>query len=787
AYEKIKTLKNYQDYSDLNKNALKLLQENREISENYDYIIVDEFQDTNKIQLDLLVLLAKEKDITIVGDLNQSIYRFRGAYNKNFLEFKNKFNVSNTDIFNLDKSYRSSNKILKAAHNLILNNYSIPSECFEVMNFENRQGDNVEVYELKNAREEARRIVELIEETLTKGVEARDICVMFRTHQQGRIIRRALDVKKLPYISVTKSSLLKEKSVRAVINYLTILDKLKNKEKGGEQAWWDLIYHLNLEEEDLIKFGRYIKDNRKSDNLSALILSSISELKFSEKGQMAVKILLKRINMMLESSNKEIKELITDIYNIAGLVNSNKTKEEKIITMNLNKFYELAKNHSVIHTNDLNGFIYYLDILSSLGIEIESAESEDDGIRLMTLHATKGLEYNTVIITNLCQKRFPIERISNSLIPLELSPEFNSKNSLKLDEYALYEYERQNQLFEERRLCYVAFTRAKERLILTYAREYGGRKYYPSQFLHEIKYKENSDLTFSLDLDEKYHEINSEIKRSIDFSDALNNKDFNGLITNMAKNHNNEQSSKDLVLSPSSLLAFINCQKKYEYKYVYNMPEQKTISWEAIMLGSFVHLVLELGVKANYKEFKQFEDIARELHLEKEWEGINVDEALVLIKVFFERNKKKYSANSKTEQKLNAEIGGVKFIGFADRIDYSDQGLEIIDYKTGKSTVPPLERSWQLGYYAIAASRYGTVKRITLDMLRHDTPLEFELDDKGNAIPVNSSRLDGFNIYNVEQQLIKTAHEIISAYKNGFKPCSIEKNCEFCNEYVWGL
>ena len=715
AYEKIKKIKDYQDYSDLNKNALHLLQQHKEFVNDYEYIIVDEFQDTNKVQLELLFCLAPDGNITVVGDLNQSIYRFRGAYNKNFTEFKEKFNVSENDIFNLDKSYRSSNKILRAAHHLILNNYSVKSECFEVVNFNGREGEKIEVIELKNAREEARKVVELVERETNKGVDMREICVMFRTHQQGRVIRRALDFATIPYVSVTKSSLLKEKSIKKTIDYLTILSKLKNRKKGGEEAWWELIFQLDSAEEDLIRIGRFIKDNKDSDNISAVMLNSLGEIALSDSGRMAARILIERIKKLIPESGKEVPELIREIYNVGGFINSQKTKEEKTVMLNLNKFYELAKEHSIMHSPDLASFINYLDILDSLGIEINAVDSEDNGVRLMTLHATKGLEYNTVIITNLAQKRFPFERFSNnSLIPAELNPEFNDLPDDNLD-YYVYEHERKNQLFEERRLCYVAFTRAKERLILTYADEYGGRRFYPSQFLSEIKYKENPDFSFSIDLDEKYENSWNESKGRVEFSSVLRSWDFEHAIVEAVKTSNKNKARfnpQEINFSPSALLTFVECQKKYEYGHIYNMPEQKTISWEALMLGSFVHRLLEAGVKLGFSNLKEFEDLAREKHLESDWERVELDDALFLIRVFFERNKNKYNVDSRTEQILKMQLGGLNFFGFADRIDFRNNEVEIVDYKTGKGSIPPLARNWQLGYYALAASQFGKEPRL---------------------------------------------------------------------------
>ena len=127
-------------------------------------------------------------------------------------------------------------------------------------------------------------------------------------------------------------------------------------------------------------------------------------------------------------------------------------------------------------------------------------------------------------------------------------------------------------------------------------------------------------------------------------------------------------------------------------------------------------------------------------------------------------------------------------MGFADRIDFSNNGAEIIDYKTGKTSISPRDRNWQLGFYILAAQeKFGKVHKVILDMLKQDKPLEFQLDEKGNAICISSKFIDSFNINEVKEELIATAKAIQEAYKSGFKPCSIEKNCEFCNEYVYGL
>lgn len=798
-YEKLKKLKNYQDYSDLNMNALKLLKENPEIANNFDYVIVDEFQDTNKVQLDLLKFLAPHRNITVVGDMNQSIYRFRGAYKENLNEFREHFDIKSSDIYNLDRSYRSPNKILDIAHKLIVNNYLNPEECFKVENANNIVGENAQVYELNNAKEEARKIVELVKNEIEEGKEMEELCIMFRTHQQGRVIKRALDIAGIEYCSVNKNSLLKNHSVKTVIDYLNIVEKLRKKDKGGEQAWWDLIYQLDFLESDLIKIGRFIKETKDEEKkeeccLSVKLFNSLDKMPLSTSGRLASKILIDRLKLMLESSKKEVPELLKDIYNIVGFIKGDKGRVASERMLNLNKFLEIAKSHASLYSPDLTSFIHYLDVLYSLNIEIESSEIEKKGIRLMTLHSTKGLEYNTVIISNMAQKRFPMERITrNLLIPPELSPELKDKIR-ELHNWEVYpflkDYELKNQILEERRLCYVAFTRAKQKLILTYAKEYGKKKHYPSQFLNEIDYKKNEFVDFILDNNEKYVEPEVEIKSASKFGKVLSSNNFDDLLINMIKSSEKEEKIKldpsGRYFSPSALLLFDECQKKYEYKYIYNMPDEKIVSWEAIRLGSFVHLVLEYGVQNGFDGVKQFLDYANELNLQDDWESVDLNEAGHMIKVFYERNKNKFDARSRTEQKLRTEIDGIKFIGFADRIDFDENGdVEIIDYKTGRSYIEPKKRNWQLGYYAIAAEKLGLgkVKKITLDVLRQEKPLEFEVDDNGIAKSTNG-RMQ-FDIREIKEELIDAAKNVIRAHYEGFKPCPVEKNCEFCNEYVY--
>ena len=762
AYEKLKAKKNAQDYGDLIKNAILLIKTNPDVIEKYKYLLIDEFQDTNKIQLDFIELLAGHKNITIVGDLNQSIYRFRGAYKDNFSYFKKVFHVENNSMSSLTKSYRSPNTVLTIAHQLIQKNYENKDECFFVENAHGKSGDKVSVIELKNAKEEARKIIEIIEhESSSRQLE--DIAVIFRTHQQANLLKKILDEKNIPYISVSNQSLFRQPIVKKAIDYLNVLHKLKTKSKGGEHSWWNLAHSLNLNSEDSIIFGEFMRYNEDNNCISIAMLNELSSLDLSEDGKNKITALLDTIKDLIPSTTKSLTELLQDIYSRLGV--SNETKEDQKSLILLQTFQAKAIEFTQNEENaDIASFLDYIDVINRLGIEIPSPVLEEKGIRIMTAHATKGLEFPVVILSSLAQKKFPIEKISlDSLIPPQLSPELENFNST--DENLIIEYEKEHQLKEERRLCYVAFTRAKEKLYITYAREYNNKYHEPSQFLQEINYKENPNITFVQDMEEK---------------PISEPKIETHTISSIKK-------EKNIVFSQSALNKFVECAKKYEYQYVYNMPEPEPVYWESMLLGQFVHVVAEYGVKENFRSLNQFILFAKEMNLKPEWTQVDIKEALKLITIFFERNKHKYNEHSKSEQHLYAKIDGIHFQGFADRIDFhSDGSIEIIDYKTGASYITPQQRNWQLGLYALASQKLGKVKRVTLELLKHERPLEFELDEQGNAIEINTRRMS-FNLNDIREELVTTAKRIIECYQLGFPACPIEKNCAFCNEHVWKI
>jgi len=844
-------------------------------------VIIDEFQDTNKLQFELIEQIAKShKNITVVGDVNQSIYGFRGAYREGFNHFKEIFGVEQReidgDIFKLDKSYRSPDTVLRTAHKLIKNNYEIPGECLFVENAKGIEGDRIEVIDLKNGYEEARKVAQIVEAEIERGIEPREIGVLYRTHQQGRILLHALEARGIPIISAGRNDLMQRPEIKTAIAYLSVLSNLRERTGTGEQSWWSLFHFRNsLSPSDSLKIGRYLsylKRYRKSTksgsssgsssgsgsssisksisksilkNKQALIsiddvlLSKLIDLDLSDEGRKIVERVIRELRELLNQSNKSLPDLVLGIYEITGLNRAfthTPSLENVESLMNLRQFYDISERYYRTHDKSLSSFIEYLEILDMLGVDFQRAGIGNvDAVRVMTMHAVKGLEFKTVIVTNLAEKRFPLERTSKEpLVPKELNPDIKrylgsvegfDEMGEKEKNDIIKDYEKKSLLYEERRLCYVSFTRAREKLFMTYARSYNSEEdsSSPSIFLQEIDFRNNKDINVVMDEQEegsvfapssRFEKFKSTLKKQL--IECIDSDDFNSMLSRLITYHavregKIEDYSKMVdwdkavdkkvlqeyikigadkrsalvfdraahKLSPTALLTYDECPKKYELSYIFQMPERGAVKF-AQTTGSFVHRVLEKGVKEGFKTKEEFLKIAREFSQNPAYSDVDIEDVNKLIETFWVRHAGRYDNRSLVEGVLSMESGGFKFTGKFDRIDFiSDSDVEIIDYKTEKYPVNPRRRAWQLGFYAIAAKRQMNVNpvKLTLEMLRLEKPYEAEVDSEGNA---RAGRSQGFNINDVEKELVECAKNIERDYESEFLPAKNDEPCRGC-------
>ena len=455
-YNRYLLANNAMDFSDILLNTYKLLK-NEEILEKiqnkYKYIMIDEYQDTNNLQYKLIDLIARKfSNLCVVGDENQSIYGFRGANILNILNFEE--NYKDAKIIKLEENYRSTSTILEAANEVIKNNTSKKDKKLWT---QNGKGEVIEVLECDTARDEVSKVIDIIREKYQNGISYKDMTILYRTNFQSRVFEEGLLRYNIPYKVFGGVSFYSRAEIKDVLAYLSVLVNPKDE--------LNLLRIINipkrkLGERGIEKLQDYARDNG---------LSLFESLKFVEEITGLTTISKEKL-LQLYSMINDLKEFLqteTTSYIVDTLLNkigyydyleeeydNHETRKENIEEFK-NSILELEK---VVDYLALNEFLENVSLVSAT----DNLDENSDFIKLMTIHNSKGLEFPIVFLVGFERGIFPSER--SMVEPKELE--------------------------EERRLCYVALTRAEKKLYLSHATTrfmYGIDKIMsPSLFLEEI-------------------------------------------------------------------------------------------------------------------------------------------------------------------------------------------------------------------------------------------------------------------------------------------------------------
>ncbi len=414
-YQKELEKNNALDFDDLINLPIKLFLKNNQIKEKYQklysYILVDEFQDTNYSQYQLLKLLTgKNSKITVVGDFSQSIYSWRGAEIENLNRFQKDF--QNVKTFHLEENYRSTQKILDFAYKIISKNTYHPVLQLYT---KNNQGEEIDFYEANNEEDEAYYIVNKIN-SLKVVYDLKDMAVLYRTNAQSRIIEEVFLNYGLPYVLIGGVRFYERKEIKDILSYLRLLINPLDK--------------VSLER--VIKIGK-------------TRFKSFQD--YYEKNK--DKLLKKPPINLIEEVFSATKYL--DLYNLDD-------EDDYSRIENIKELKSVAANHK-----NLTDFLHQVSLVESEYFQSEKKSSNYQGVKLMTLHQSKGLEFSVVFIAG----------VEEGILPHSQS---------------LYD---RFSIEEERRLFYVGITRAKKKLFITYTTKrfiFGSRKYSEkSTFLKDLE------------------------------------------------------------------------------------------------------------------------------------------------------------------------------------------------------------------------------------------------------------------------------------------------------------
>ncbi|MEK7473427.1 MAG: ATP-dependent DNA helicase [Patescibacteria group bacterium] len=776
AYRRMMLEEGNLDFADLILETLRLFRERPHVLEEYRKqfrsLMVDEFQDTNWAQYELIKLLCGEKrNITVVGDDDQAIYKFRGASLANILQFRDDFPDAKTVA--LTQNYRSNKEILDTAYGFITKNNPNRLEVkladtglSKKLDAARGEGGSVEVVWKRSMEEEAEAVAERIKELKEKDKDAswNDFAILVRSNDGAEPFVHALDRAGVPFQFMALRGLYGKPATLDVLCLLSLLDGYHE-----SSAVWRAM-HLgcyNLPSKDIADFLHYSK--RKGFTLWSA-LKQAADAHVSRDGlRIAVK-LVAHVEDLMETARRELPlrvlQLVLEKTEYLGWVMRLPEREKREYLQHLNGIAERIKRYErSTHGPTLRGF------LDELRVEMESGEEggldfdPDAGpelVKIMTVHASKGLEFKYVFVGSLVDARFP-SRSRSEPIPL---PDGLIQERLP---------EGDAHLEEERRLFYVALTRAKDRLYLTGASHYGGqRAKKPSPFFHEA---------------------------------GLEVPDISGMFDDAKRlmiQHSDEGAVSDTVhyelkkrFSFTQLAAFRKCPLQYKFEHIYRIPKFGTYqkSFGQSVHNAYQHMLElhqfrgqtqqgelfgeksevrsqmpEVGFRVSLDEaYKLFDEAwidewyeSRDRHDEYKAKGEQA------IKNFWQECAVKAPDLFGIELDFTLVLGVHSLKGKIDRIDQLPDGtVAVFDYKTGQTKEAlSAEDKEQLHLYQVALEEKG----IKVSRLAYIYVLDWVITD-----------VDLLKAEKREAFLAKVSERMESITTSDFHPTPEPFTCKYCD------
>ncbi|MEN3038381.1 MAG: UvrD-helicase domain-containing protein [Candidatus Kryptonium sp.] len=439
-YQSFLFQRNAMDFDDLLIKSIEVFERYPDVLEKYQtrfkYILVDEYQDTNRVQYILLKMLsAKHRNLCVIGDDAQSIYSWRGAEIRNILDFKSDF--PDCKIFKLEQNYRSTKKILRAADSVIKNN---TEQILKNLWTENSEGDPIVVLECKDERDEAEKVVYFIKEEIRKNkYNLRDFVILYRTNAQSRSFEDELRRQGFPYTIVGGVAFYKRKEVKDLLAYLKVIVNPRD-----DESLLRIINFPNrgIGEVTIERVKAFA--SAKGISLFEAMCRAYAIPGLTDRARKSIHSFCDLIGKYIDLKNKisagELARTLVDDIGIIRYYKQEGTPESQQRIENIEELLSAITEFSI--QNPDNGAIERFLEEISLIADIDTWENKRDAITLMTLHSAKGLEFPVVFITGLEEGLFPIA-----------SSFYNTK-----------------ELEEERRLFYVGITRAMRKLYFSYAK-----------------------------------------------------------------------------------------------------------------------------------------------------------------------------------------------------------------------------------------------------------------------------------------------------------------------------
>ena len=825
------------DFDDMILELLKALQSNPDFllrsQEKYQYFLVDEHQDTNNAQNKILELLSNFFDnpnLFVVGDERQAIFRFQGASLANFLYFQKLY--PQAKLITLQKNYRSTQPILDAAQSFIQNNQQkistvltgIKDDLVAQISDQRPSGNSfvrfssnktlfpeasrdhkVQVYEFKKHEAEYYFIASKIKQLISEGVPPAEIAVIYRDNRDAGPVAEMLAKQGVSFRVESQKNVLEDPQIKNLILLLRFLSDATSEERLFEVLHADFLGIPALEVYKLFS---------QSARQRGVILASFAETKSmfpGVKDHFANFLRWKKL-----SKNTTLAEFFETVVRESGFLTHLLSQPDSAIRLNrLEALFSEIKNLVQNHKNfGLADLVHYFDTLAKHGVSIKEKNlAGQSGVRLMTAHGAKGLEFDHVFITNLFDGHWGNRRIPQLIklpditkpasqgrrgvegksaihlpensraksrgskvgriadLPLEASRDFDVSNDLKND--------------DERRLFYVAVTRARKMAYLSYALAgYDKRELLPSQFLGEIK-AELKELCPAEEFEKKLAMDQSFLyqPRAAQKFSVLDKEYLNAVFFKRG-------------LSATAINNYLRCPWKYFYSSLLKIPKAKT---KHQMYGTAVHA----GLKSFFDRLKMensadksflvdsFEEALKNEPLTKNDFTESLEKGQTALKAYFDRYQNSWRTQTINEFRVQNVMfklpeGEVKLTGSLDKIEPMEEDareINVVDYKTGKPrTRHELEGQTQsatgdykrqLVFYKLLLDSHPTAK---FKMVSGE--IDFvEPDQKGN-FHKEKFLISNDEVQNLRKIITEVSDQILNL-KFQDQTCG-DRDCEFC-------
>ena len=673
----------------------------------YKYILVDEYQDTNFSQSYLLKLLSKKhQNIMVVGDDDQSIYGFRGAAISNILSFTRDFTGAVQIVLN--NNYRSSQKILDASYKLIQNNnpyrLEVENKINKKLTGDKKIPSDVVVTTADTLPVEMNNLAQqILMYNQEKNIPFSEIAVLLRTNRQAIDVANALQKHSVPYVVSESQNLFDQAEIKVLVNFIHILS-----DPSASAALYGLLAS-DLYQIPLDQIAQYsAKANRTHQNLEAYLL----EQKDIPASISLVLATIASFRASAQAGNAGM--VVYDFLKASGYLDRLVKQAEKdpapvIQIQNITQFFSLVKDferaNADPHIYALWGYLVGIKETGS-DIKIQVSPLDSDSVSVMTVHKAKGLEFSAVCVIDLTELTFPGKNMSDKI---KLPDGLLSKSDNKVPWH----------IFEERRLFYVAITRAKQYLYLSSSFDHGGKRLKkPSRFIEETT--------------GRGYELPKN-KNAVDLSSL---KNFEKLPVS-PKDPLSKFISGDgwLHMTTGQVADYLYSPKEFWYFHVLSLPKGP---FHSLIYGSAIHAAIETYYLARLQRkdidinelYKVYENSwSSEGFVSLQHEKDQLERGKIVLKSFYDREQQKDDVPEHIEKEFHLKIDQLKLkiSGRYDAVFDRNGKIEVRDFKTGavdteKVAQKKLKDSIQMKIYAMAweKTHQSPVDSMSLYFVEHD-------------------------------------------------------------------